>query len=126
MEKKKIIARKIATADEQEKALQALLRGEQTISSPTPLQEAEDAQEASVPKKTKGAKPKAEVTKPAKQSHIVRRKIRDIQKPQVELQRITIDLPADLYDMLKRETDETGTTFRWQIINLLRNHFKNR
>lgn len=126
MEKKKIIARKIATADEQEKALQALLRGEQDISLPASLLDNQDAQEALSSKKTKTTKPKAEVTKLAKQPHIVRRKIRDIQKPQVELQRITIDLPADLYDLLKRETDETGTTFRWQIINLLRNHFKNR
>ncbi len=121
MEKKKIIARKVATAEEQEKALQALLNVEKQTSSDVPEKELKSA---SVAKVMKQAKPKPE-PKSIRQPQTVRRKISEIQKPPVEVQRITIDLPADLYDMLKKETEEKGTTLRWQIVHLLKNHFKN-
>jgi hypothetical protein len=118
MEKKKIIARKVATAEEQEKALQALLN----VEKQTPR----DSEEQEVRTKVvKQAKPKPE-PKPTRQPQTVRRKVREILKPPVEVQRITIDLPADLYDLLKKETEEKGTTLRWQIVHLLKNHFKNR
>lgn len=117
MEKKKIIARKVATAEEQEKALQALLNVEKQTSN--------DSDEKEVrPKVVKQAKPKSEL-KSARQPQTVRRKVREVLKPPVEVQRITIDLPADLYDLLKKETEEKGTTLRWQIVHLLKNHFKN-
>lgn len=116
MEKKKIIARKVASAEEQEKALQALLNIEKLPSN--------DSEESEVrTKMVKQAKPKPE-PKPSRQPQTVRRKIREMVKPPVEVQRITIDLPADLYDMLKKETEGKGTTLRWQIVHLLKNHFK--
>ena len=117
MEKKKIIARKVATAEEQEKALEALLNVDKQTSV--------DSEEKEVRTKVaKQSKPKPE-PKPARQPQTVRRKVREILKPPVEVQRITIDLPADLYDLLKKETEEKGTTLRWQIVHLLKNHFKN-
>ncbi len=117
MEKKKIIARKVATAEEQEKALQALINGEQKSAKP-------DEENKVRIKVAKSTIPKPE-PKPARQPQTVRRKVREILKPPVEVQRITIDLPADLYDLLKKETEEKGTTLRWQIVHLLKNHFKN-
>lgn len=41
-----------------------------------------------------------------------------------EVQRITVDLPLDLYEALKREVDSNGTTIKWQIVKLLRENLK--
>ena len=40
-----------------------------------------------------------------------------------EVQRITVDLPINVYDALKREVDSHGTTIKWQIVKLLRENF---
>ena len=37
-----------------------------------------------------------------------------------DVQRITVDLPIDVYEALKREVDSHGTTIKWQIVKLLR------
>ena len=123
MEKKKIIARKIASADEQENALQALLN----VDKPKPEFVASD-KKTSTPKVSdkvaKEVKPKSPPPAPVRQPRTVRRKVQDIMKPPVEVQRVTIDLPADLYDLLRKEMEEKGTTLRWQIISMVREHFR--
>ena len=123
MEKKKIIARKIASADEQENALQALLSVDQPKSEVVA-----SAKKASTPKTSdkvvKEEKPRLLPPAPVRQPRTVRRKVQDMMKPPVEVQRVTIDLPADLYDLLKKEMEEKGTTLRWQIISLVREHFR--
>ena len=123
MEKKKIIARKIASADEQENALQALLN----VDKPKPEVVASD-KKTSTPKVSdkvaKEVKPKSPPPAPVRQPRTVRRKVQDIMKPPVEVQRVTIDLPADLYDLLRKEMEEKGTTLRWQIISMVREHFR--
>jgi hypothetical protein len=122
MEKKKIMARKAATAEEQEKALNILLGKTSNI---TAIEEDVPAiKEVNTKPKTAKAAPKKEVEKAKRPATTVRRKAQDIVKPLVEVQRITIDLPADLYDLLKQETEIKGTTLKWQIVSLLREHFK--
>jgi hypothetical protein len=115
MEKKKITARKPASAEEQEKALNVLLG-----KTPDVLAN-EDYNEK--PKTQKTATKKV-VEKAKRPATIVRRKVQDIARPLMEVQRITIDLPAGLYDLLKQETEEKGTTLKWQIVSLLKEHFK--
>ena len=39
-----------------------------------------------------------------------------------EVQRISVDLPIDVYDSLKKEVDSHGTTIKWQIVKLLRDN----
>jgi hypothetical protein len=116
MEKKKIAARKLPTAEEQEKALSLLLQSEKTPSVSKPI-------ENEISKPEKKETKKKEIPKPKRQATIVRRKAQDVLKPLVEVQRVTIDLPVDLYDKLKEETDIKGTTIKWQIVSLLRSHF---
>jgi hypothetical protein len=122
MEKKKIMARKAATAEEQEKALNILLGKTSNI---TAIEEDVPAvKEVNTKPETAKSAPKKEVEKAKRPATTVRRKAQDIVKPLVEVQRITIDLPADLYDLLKQETEIKGTTLKWQIVSLLREHFK--
>ena len=123
MEKKKIIARKIASADEQENALQALLNVGQPKSQVV-ISEEKTSEPKTSAKIVKDAKPKSPPPAPVRQPRTVRRKVQDIMKPPVEVQRVTIDLPADLYDLLKKEMEEKGTTLRWQIISMVREHFR--
>lgn len=123
MEKKKIIARKIASADEQENALQALLNVDQpkyqVVASEKKVSEPKTSA-----KVVKESTPKSPPLAPVRQPRTVRRKVQDMMKPPVEVQRVTIDLPADLYDLLKKEMEEKGTTLRWQIISMVREHFR--
>ena len=123
MEKKKIIARKIASADEQENALQALLNVEQPKSQGV-VSEKKTPEPKTTAKVVKESKPKSPPSAPVRQPRTVRRKVQDMMKPPVEVQRVTIDLPADLYDLLKKEMEEKGTTLRWQIISMVREHFR--
>ena len=126
MEKKKITPRKIASADDQEKALKLLLQNNEQIKESTPSVLDTSGKEKSV-KKEKSVPKKQAIVKPVKAKRpatIVRRKAQDIIKPVVEVQRITIDLPVDLYDQLRDETERKGATLKWQIVNLLREHFK--
>jgi hypothetical protein len=121
MEKKKIAPRKISSAEEQEKALKILLNGGDTPSVSEPVE-----QEKKI-KKVKTETKKVETKSPPKakrQPTVVRRKAQDIMKPLVEVQRVTIDLPVEIYDLLKEETEKKGSTLKWQIVNLLREHFK--
>lgn len=122
MEKKKIMARKAATAEEQEKALNILLGKTSNITAAE--EDVPAVKEVNTKPKTAKAAPKKEVEKAKRPATTVRRKAQDIVKPLVEVQRITIDLPADLYDLLKQETEIKGTTLKWQIVSLLREHFK--
>lgn len=122
MEKKKIMARKAATAEEQEKALNILLGKTSNITAAE--EDVPAIKEVNTKPKTAKAPPKKEVEKAKRPATTVRRKAQDIVKPLVEVQRITIDLPADLYDLLKQETEIKGTTLKWQIVSLLREHFK--
>lgn len=122
MEKKKIMARKAATAEEQEKALNILLG--KTSNTTSSEEDVPAVKEVNAKPKTAKAAPKKEVEKAKRPATTVRRKAQDIVKPLVEVQRITIDLPADLYDLLKQETEIKGTTLKWQIVSLLREHFK--
>ncbi len=122
MEKKKIMARKAATAEEQEKALNILLGKTANITAAE--EDVPAIKEVNTKPKTAKAAPKKEVEKAKRPATTVRRKAQDIVKPLVEVQRITIDLPADLYDLLKQETEIKGTTLKWQIVSLLREHFK--
>lgn len=125
MEKKKIMARKIASAEEQEKALNLLLGKTVTPSVlPADEQEVEEKKPVSAAPKQSKTAVKKEAPKPKRLPTIVRRKANEIAKPLMEVQRITIDLPADLYDLLKQETEMKGTTLKWQIVNLLKEHFK--
>jgi hypothetical protein len=123
MEKKKIIARKIASADEQENALQTLLNLDKPKSQIV-ASEKKTSEPQSTDKVVKETKPKPPPPVAVRQPRTVRRKVQDMMKPPVEVQRVTIDLPADLYDLLKKEMEEKGTTLRWQIISLVRDHFK--
>jgi hypothetical protein len=122
MEKKKIMARKAASAEEQEIALSILLG--KTAATSFIEEEVSLIKEVAVKSKTTKATPKKEVEKVKRPATTVRRKAQDIMKPLVEVQRITIDLPADLYDLLKQETEIKGTTLKWQIVSLLKEHFK--
>lgn len=123
MEKKKITARKISSADEQENALKALLGGNkmQSLSNAT---EKKSTEKKSAEKNVDNSKTKSVIPTPVRQPRTVRRKSQDLLKPPVEVQRVTIDLPADLYDLLKKEMEEKGTTLRWQIISMVKEHFK--
>lgn len=123
MEKKKIIARKIASADEQENALQALLNVDQPKSQGV-VSEKKTPEPKTTAKVVKESKPTSPPPAPVRQPRTVRRKVQDMMKPPVEVQRVTIDLPADLYDLLKKEMEEKGTTLRWQIISMVREHFR--
>ncbi len=42
------------------------------------------------------------------------------------VQRITVDLPQGIYDRMKEEVQYNGLTIRGFIINLVRDHFKNK
>ena len=123
MEKKKIIARKIASADEQENALQALLNVDK-LKPEVVISDKKISTPKMSDKVIKENKPKIPPPAPVRQPKTVRRKVQDMMKPPVEVQRVTIDLPADLYDLLKKEMEEKGTTLRWQIISMVREHFK--
>jgi hypothetical protein len=122
MEKKKIMARKAASAEEQEIALGILLG--KTAATSFIEEEVSSIKEVAVKPKTTKVIPKKGVEKAKRPATTVRRKAQDIMKPLVEVQRITIDLPADLYDLLKQETEIKGTTLKWQIVSLLKEHFK--
>lgn len=41
-----------------------------------------------------------------------------------KIQRITVDMPIDLYDKMKNEVDDNGQTIKGFVVNLVRAHFK--
>ena len=118
MEKKKIAARKTPTADEQERALQALLQAESpsgypSVSKPNSNQSAilEAVEKPQTVEKTR----RPRKPKPKRAARVA--------VETADIQRITVDLPADLYELLKKEVETSGTTIKWQIVQLLRGHF---
>ncbi len=111
MEKKKITARKISSAEEQEQALKLLMQ------SPPSREEsfgfASESTEVSIPKEKKVRNKKSRHLSTHRSSFLK-------SETPTEVQRITVDLPIDLYEALKREVDSHGTTIKWQIVKLLR------
>lgn len=103
MEKKKITARKISSAEEQEQALKLLMQSTPSVSEP----------ELATPKE------KIVKKKKSRSLSISRTSLIKAETP-TEVQRITVDLPLDVYNALKREVDTHGTTIKWQIVKLLR------
>lgn len=125
MEKKKIAPRKIASADEQERALGLLLGKDDKVTTKKVVVDSDSDDEMLqkvVTKKDTSTKKKQPV-KPEKQPRTIRRTASEILRPTVEVQRVTIDLPIGLYDKLREETEKSGVTFRFQIISLLKKHF---
>ena len=103
MEKKKITARKTSSAEEQEQALKLLMQSTPSVSEPEIV--------------------------PPKEKIVIKKKSRSLSSSRAslmkaetltEVQRITVDLPIDVYEALKREVDSHGTTIKWQIVKLLR------
>lgn len=41
-----------------------------------------------------------------------------------KVQRITVDMPIDLYEKMKTEVEDNGQTIKGFIVNLVRSHFK--
>ena len=41
-----------------------------------------------------------------------------------KIQRITVDMPIELYDRMKDEVDDNGQTIKGFIVNLVKGHFK--
>lgn len=41
-----------------------------------------------------------------------------------KIQRITVDMPIDLYERMKGEVEDNGQTIKGFIVNLVRGHFK--
>ena len=111
MEKKKITARKISSAEEQEQALKLLMPSPPSVS--VLVTETEPA----LPKEKKVR------SKKSRNLSASRASLLKTETP-TEVQRITVDLPLDLYEALKREVDSNGTTIKWQIVKLLRENLK--
>lgn len=111
MEKKKITARKISSAEEQEQALKLLMPSPPSVS--VLISETEI-----VPPKEKKVRPKKSRNLSASRASLMKA------ETSTEVQRITVDLPLDLYEALKREVDSNGTTIKWQIVKLLRENLK--
>ncbi len=107
MEKKKITARKTSSAEEQEQALKLLMPSPPSVSAP----------EIEQPKEKKGI-PKKSRNLSSRRPSLMKT------ETATEIQRITVDLPLDLYEALKREVDSNGTTIKWQIVKLLRENLK--
>ena len=112
MEKKKITARKISSAEEQEQALKLLMPSPPSVSAP------ESETETVVSPKEKKVRPKKSRNLSASRTSLMKAETSS------EVQRITVDLPLDLYEALKREVDSNGTTIKWQIVKLLRENLK--
>ena len=108
MEKKKITARKISSAEEQEQALKLLMQSPSSVSDIISVPVSE--QKAKTEKKNAKTQKKKAATLMVESAQ--------------EVQRITIDLPLDLYELLKREVENSGTTMKWQIMKLLRDNLK--
>lgn len=105
MEKKKITARKISSAEEQEQALKLLMQSPPSVSEPE-----------IVPPKEKIVRKKKSRSLSNSRASLMK-----AETPS-EVQRITVDLPIDVYDALKKEVDSHGTTIKWQIVKLLRDN----
>ena len=103
MEKKKITARKISSAEEQEQALKLLMQSTPSVSEPEIV-------------------PAKEKTVRKKKSRSLSNSRTSLMKTETatEVQRITVDLPIYVYEALKKEVDSHGTTLKWQIVKLLR------
>jgi hypothetical protein len=48
----------------------------------------------------------------------------DITERSGKIQRITVDMPIDLYERMKGEVEDNGQTIKGFIVNLVRAHFK--
>lgn len=111
MEKKKITARKISSAEEQEQALKLLMPSPPSVS-------AIESETETAPIKAKKVRPKKTRNVSASRAPLMKT------DAPTEVQRITVDLPLDLYEALKQEVDSNGTTIKWQIVKLLRENLK--
>ncbi len=109
MEKKKITARKISSAEEQEQALKLLM--------PSPPS-------SGIESETESSEPKVKKVRPKKLRNLSASRASLMKVETSEVQRITVDLPLDLYEALKQEVDSNGTTIKWQIVKLLRENLK--
>jgi uncharacterized protein with NAD-binding domain and iron-sulfur cluster len=131
MEKKKIVPKTKLNALKQEELLKQLQQNTDiavnlqqstvsTVNEPKPIVEKIDGQKVQAEKKVTSIT--TTQTKDIVSSKSVNLQ-QDTEKPS-KIQRITVDMPLDLYEQMKDEVDDNGQTIKGFVVNLVKAHFR--
>jgi uncharacterized protein with NAD-binding domain and iron-sulfur cluster len=131
MEKKKIVPKTKLNALKQEELLKQLQQNTDiavnlqqstvsTVNEPKPIVEKIDGQKVQAEKKVTSIT--TTQTKDIVSSKSVNLQ-QDTEKSS-KIQRITVDMPLDLYEQMKDEVDDNGQTIKGFVVNLVKAHFR--
>jgi hypothetical protein len=114
MERKKIVPKAKLDASKQEELLKKLQQNtEAAVIVQQPVKETATAQKEVV----------KETVKLQQNTATTVNSSNDTEKS-TKIQRITVDMPIDLYERMKNEVDDNGQTIKGFVVNLVRAHFK--